>query len=90
MAWGEAQGAHSRQRPRRDGEIVTPSHPWDAPQFPRGSGEEAGLVVCAHAQLVADHLRALVWLPLPARLLGPCPQGGPLGEDPSASKLSVT
>ena len=41
MAWGEAQGAHSRQCPRRDGEIVTPSHPWDAPQFPRGSGEEA-------------------------------------------------
>ena len=46
-------------------------------------------MVCAHAQSVVDHLKAWMW-PLPARLLGPCPLGGPLGEDPSASKLSVT
>ena len=36
-------------------------------------------MVCAHAQSVVDHLKARMWLSLPARLLGPwSPWGRPL------------
>ena len=47
--------------------------------------------MCARVRvlLVMSHSRAGGWLLIPARLLGPCPPGTPVGKDPSSSQHHV-